>query len=123
MHKQTKTHNSDDKHYCVAKLAGMVPKSGTTICLKVAVLMSIVEASVYSDPFSCYADICNDNAEAQFCDVVARKCRQCSDVRDDCFTRLQTLNCTQFCYDVRCNSDREKIREKRKEQQKNSYEK
>ncbi|XP_052248060.1 E-selectin-like isoform X2 [Dreissena polymorpha] len=88
----------------------MIAKIGTTICLTVAVLMSILKASEYSDPFSCYADICNVKAEAQFCDVVARKCRQCSDVRDDCFTRLQTLNCTQFCYDVRFNSDREKIR-------------
>ncbi|KAH3692770.1 uncharacterized protein LOC127863227 [Dreissena polymorpha] len=88
----------------------MIAKSGTIFCSMVALSMSILEASEHTDPFSCFADICNVNAEAQFCDVVARKCRQCSDVRDDCFTRLQTINCTQFCYDARFNSDREKIR-------------
>ncbi|XP_052258616.1 uncharacterized protein LOC127863256 isoform X3 [Dreissena polymorpha] len=54
-------------------------------------------ANKYSEPYSCYSDVCNIDDDAQFCDGTYMICRQCNVVREDCFTRLHVCNCSQFC--------------------------
>ncbi|XP_052247355.1 uncharacterized protein LOC127855654 [Dreissena polymorpha] len=51
----------------------------------------------YSEPYSCYGDVCNLDHDAQFCDGDYMLCRQCNVVREDCFTGLHVCNCSQFC--------------------------
>ncbi|XP_052258585.1 uncharacterized protein LOC127863239 isoform X2 [Dreissena polymorpha] len=65
---------------------------------------------LYAVPYSCYADVCNVDTSAQFCDVVYRRCRRCEDVRTDCFSRMMTYNCTSYCYDMKHRHDMEQLR-------------
>ncbi|KAH3719120.1 hypothetical protein DPMN_061951 [Dreissena polymorpha] len=60
-------------------------------------------------PFQCFADVCNANEQQEFCDTadVIRRCRQCSDVRQDCFTSKQEANCSEYCYEYRHHQDLE----------------
>ncbi|XP_052248660.1 uncharacterized protein LOC127856483 isoform X2 [Dreissena polymorpha] len=55
-----------------------------------------------SEPYTCYGDICNVSGKYQYCDVTYKLCRYCADVQDDCFTRLQSYNCTSYCYVSDC---------------------
>ncbi|KAH3714948.1 uncharacterized protein LOC127856483 isoform X1 [Dreissena polymorpha] len=63
-----------------------------------------------SEPYTCYGDICNVSGKYQYCDVTYKLCRYCADVQDDCFTRLQSYNCTSYCYERRRNQDLERSR-------------
>ncbi|XP_052248829.1 uncharacterized protein LOC127856571 isoform X3 [Dreissena polymorpha] len=69
-----------------------------------------IQANNYSEPYICYGDVCNSESPAQFCDVVYRHCRRCDDIRGDCFTRHQTFNCTEYCYEIRYKEEVEKLR-------------
>ncbi|KAH3718962.1 hypothetical protein DPMN_061790 [Dreissena polymorpha] len=72
--------------------------------------VGIYMANRYAEPYSCYGDVCNEGSDAQFCDVVLGYCRTCDEVKDDCFSRLQTCNCSQFCSEHKLRQDIEKIR-------------
>ncbi|XP_052247947.1 uncharacterized protein LOC127856020 isoform X1 [Dreissena polymorpha] len=80
---------------------------GVLIC---CCLVGSCTANTYAEPYSCYVDVCNEGSDAQFCDEVIRHCRLCDEVRDDCFSRLQTCNCSQFCSEHKLRLDIEKLR-------------
>ncbi|XP_052258568.1 uncharacterized protein LOC127863226 isoform X2 [Dreissena polymorpha] len=67
----------------------------------IVLCFALTQANNYSDPYGCYGDVCNYESPAQFCDIVLRHCRRCDEIQTDCFTRQQTFNCTEFCYETR----------------------
>ncbi|KAH3714946.1 hypothetical protein DPMN_057649 [Dreissena polymorpha] len=80
----------------------------SAVCL--ILCLGRIQANNYSDPYICYGDVCNSESPAQFCDVVYMHCRRCDDIRGDCFTRHQTFNCTEYCYEIRYKEEVEKLR-------------
>ncbi|KAH3714955.1 uncharacterized protein LOC127855855 isoform X1 [Dreissena polymorpha] len=78
--------------------------------LELVILFGYCFCNLYAVPYSCYADVCNADTSAQFCDVIYRRCRRCEDVRTDCFSRMMTYNCTDYCYDMKHGHDMEQLR-------------
>ncbi|XP_052248833.1 sushi, von Willebrand factor type A, EGF and pentraxin domain-containing protein 1-like isoform X2 [Dreissena polymorpha] len=87
-------------------------KITTVTCLIIcdALTIDYPSGNHFPKPYSCYGDVCNANSSAEFCDVVYRLCRPCEDVKNDCFSRMMTYNCTEFCYERRYLLDTEQLR-------------
>ncbi|XP_053373399.1 uncharacterized protein LOC123530972 [Mercenaria mercenaria] len=62
--------------------------------------------------FECHGDVCNVGKVPQFCSSAYKLCRDCHEIKGDCGTAAQPLNCTGYCQEIAVAEALKQIKER-----------